>query len=358
MATVRKEIATTGTAGSGLGRHPRHRRAAYAAGAGLRRRATRLEPGARHRTHRDDFANGVTVREPIVTVDDAAMRLVWSVEGLRHHPLQRLRPGRSRRRRHPRRLDRRTSCPTRWRRRSTRRCGRAPTPWRKRSAGSTRQGHDRLLDRPRPHPLSRDVPRPPRPLAPGRALEEGLWRLEVRNIRDAATDRHRTVDDTPAGGGAGDGAARRHRRGGPRRRRAAAPDWPVLYLSPRGAPFTQARARALAAGPGVTLLCGRFEGIDERVLDARARRGGEPRRLRDDRRRDRRYGLDRRHGSAYRRRPRERRLDGGGNPSPPGCWSFRTIRARPNGKVCGYPRFSSRGITDGSPPGDAPRRRG
>ena len=81
-----------------------------------------------------------------------------------------------------------------------------------------------------------------------------------------ATDRHRTVDDTPAGGGAGmvmraDIAAAALD--------AAAADWPVLYLSPRGAPFTQARARALAAGPGVTLLCGRFEGIDERVLAAR-----------------------------------------------------------------------------------------
>ena len=104
----------------------------------------------------------------------------------------------------------------------------------------------------------------------GRALAEGLWRLEARNIRDVATDRHRSVDDSPAGGGAGmvlradiaaaalDAAA------------TGDPAWPVLYLSPRGAPFSQARARALAAGPGVTLLCGRFEGIDERVLAARA----------------------------------------------------------------------------------------
>ena len=104
----------------------------------------------------------------------------------------------------------------------------------------------------------------------GRALEEGLWRLEVRNIRDVATDRHRTVDDTPAGGGAGmvmradvaaaalDAAAR-----------DGGADWPVIYLSPRGRRFDQARARALAAGPGVTLLCGRFEGVDERVLQSR-----------------------------------------------------------------------------------------
>jgi tRNA (guanine37-N1)-methyltransferase len=101
----------------------------------------------------------------------------------------------------------------------------------------------------------------------GRALEEGRWRLETRNIRDAATDRHRTVDDTPAGGGPGmvlraDIVAAALD--------AAAGQGPTLYLSPRGTPFTQARARALAAGPGVTLLCGRFEGIDQRVLDARA----------------------------------------------------------------------------------------
>lgn len=105
----------------------------------------------------------------------------------------------------------------------------------------------------------------------GRALDDGLWRLDARNIRDAATDRHRTVDDTPAGGGAGmvlraDVAAAAldaAESGLPRA------EWPVIYLSPRGPRFDQARARALAAGPGVTLLCGRFEGIDERVLEGR-----------------------------------------------------------------------------------------
>lgn len=100
----------------------------------------------------------------------------------------------------------------------------------------------------------------------GRALADGLWRLEPRDIRASATDRHRTVDDSPAGGGAGmvlraDIVA-------------AALDatpaaGPVLHLSPRGRPFDQARARRLAAGPGVTLLCGRFEGVDQRVLEAR-----------------------------------------------------------------------------------------
>ena len=101
----------------------------------------------------------------------------------------------------------------------------------------------------------------------GRALTYDLWRLETRDIREHAPDRHRTVDDSPAGGGPGmvmraDVVAAALD--------AAAAPWPVLYLSPRGAPFTQARARALAEGPGATLLCGRFEGIDQRVLEARA----------------------------------------------------------------------------------------
>ncbi len=100
----------------------------------------------------------------------------------------------------------------------------------------------------------------------GRALAAGLWRLEVRDIRDAATDRHRTVDDTPFGGGAGmvmradvlDAAI------GPDDGR------PLLYLSPRGPQLTQNRIRTLASGPGVRLVCGRYEGVDQRVLDARA----------------------------------------------------------------------------------------
>jgi tRNA (guanine37-N1)-methyltransferase len=112
----------------------------------------------------------------------------------------------------------------------------------------------------------------PGPLAhalTGRALADGLWRLEPVDIRSFAGDRHRTVDDTPAGGGPGmvmraDVAARaldaaRH----------GAADWPALALSPRGRRFAQADARRLAAAPGILLLCGRFEGIDERLLEAR-----------------------------------------------------------------------------------------
>lgn len=99
----------------------------------------------------------------------------------------------------------------------------------------------------------------------GRALAEGLWNLRTIPLRDFGIGKHRNVDDTPAGGGAGmviradvmDAAIR-----------AAGPALPVIYLSPRGKPLTQARARALAEGPGVTLICGRFEGVDQRVLDA------------------------------------------------------------------------------------------
>jgi tRNA (guanine37-N1)-methyltransferase len=103
----------------------------------------------------------------------------------------------------------------------------------------------------------------------GRALADGRWSLTTFQIRDFATDKHRTVDDTPAGGGAGmvlradvvaralDAAAAQH------------PNNPVLALTPRGVPLTQKRVRELAAGPGVTLLCGRFEGFDERLFEAR-----------------------------------------------------------------------------------------
>jgi len=103
----------------------------------------------------------------------------------------------------------------------------------------------------------------------GRALVEGKWSCDPIHIRDFATDRHRTVDDTPAGGGAGMvlkanvlAAAVDHALG----RR---PDLPVIALTPRGRPVTQARVREIAAGPGATLLCGRFEGFDERIFEGR-----------------------------------------------------------------------------------------
>ena len=101
----------------------------------------------------------------------------------------------------------------------------------------------------------------------GKARDKGLWSLEVRDIREHGIGKHRTVDDTPAGGGPGmvmradvaaaaiDAVERAGR--------------PLIYLTPRGAPLTQARVKALADGPGVVLLCGRFEGLDERAVEAR-----------------------------------------------------------------------------------------
>ncbi|MEL6476589.1 MAG: tRNA (guanosine(37)-N1)-methyltransferase TrmD [Pseudomonadota bacterium] len=108
----------------------------------------------------------------------------------------------------------------------------------------------------------------------GKALKDGVWELDALDIRRFATDKHRTVDDTPAGGGAGmvmradilakalDFAAKK---GVEDRSR-----WPVVYLSPRGPRFDQRMAERFAKGDGITLLCGRYEGVDQRVLDARA----------------------------------------------------------------------------------------
>jgi tRNA (guanine37-N1)-methyltransferase len=103
----------------------------------------------------------------------------------------------------------------------------------------------------------------------GRGMAEGLWSLETTQLRDFATDRHRTVDDTPSGGGAGmvlkpDILSRAidavSPEGDPR---------PRILMSPRGTPLTQAKVRELAAGPGAVIVCGRFEGVDQRVIDAR-----------------------------------------------------------------------------------------
>ena len=102
----------------------------------------------------------------------------------------------------------------------------------------------------------------------GKALEKGIWRLETMDIRGFATDKHRTVDDTPFGGGAGMvmrpdvvdaalGAAATDHKG------------PAIYLTPRGRPLNQALVQDLAAGPGVIVVCGRYEGLDERVIEAR-----------------------------------------------------------------------------------------
>jgi len=103
----------------------------------------------------------------------------------------------------------------------------------------------------------------------GRALADGIWSLDTVQIRDFATDRHRSVDDTPAGGGAGmvmraDVLARAVDQALERR-----PDVPLVAMSPRGRPLDQGWVRELAAGPGISVLCGRFEGIDERLFEAR-----------------------------------------------------------------------------------------
>ncbi|MBD8891648.1 tRNA (guanosine(37)-N1)-methyltransferase TrmD [Roseibium litorale] len=103
----------------------------------------------------------------------------------------------------------------------------------------------------------------------GRGLEKGLWSLEALQIRDHATDKHRSVDDTPAGGGAGmvlraDVLARAIDAAAP-----ADDPRPRILMSPRGKPLTQARAHELAEGPGAIIVCGRFEGVDQRVIDAR-----------------------------------------------------------------------------------------
>ena len=103
----------------------------------------------------------------------------------------------------------------------------------------------------------------------GKALEKKLWTLEVRDIREHSLGRHRTVDDTPAGGGPGMVMRADVAAAAIDAARAGGPERPAIYLSPRGAPLTQARVKTLAAGPGVVLLCGRFEGLDERVMAAR-----------------------------------------------------------------------------------------
>lgn len=103
----------------------------------------------------------------------------------------------------------------------------------------------------------------------GRALADDIWRLSTLALRDFGDGPHRKVDDTPAGGGPGLVLRPDVMAAAIRAALEGAPDGvPLIHLSPRGAPFTQARAQALAAGPGVVLICGRFEGLDQRVIDA------------------------------------------------------------------------------------------
>ncbi|MFL6689254.1 MAG: tRNA (guanosine(37)-N1)-methyltransferase TrmD [Alphaproteobacteria bacterium] len=103
----------------------------------------------------------------------------------------------------------------------------------------------------------------------GKALEKNLWSLEVHDIWDNGIGKHRTVDDTPAGGGPGMVMRADVACAAIDAARQGNPNVPAIYLTPRGVPLTQARARTLAEGPGAILLCGRFEGLDQRAIEAR-----------------------------------------------------------------------------------------
>lgn len=103
----------------------------------------------------------------------------------------------------------------------------------------------------------------------GKARASGLWSLDVRDIRAHGLGKHRTVDDTPAGGGPGMVLRADVASAAIDALRQDHPNLPTLYLSPRGAPLSQSRVRSLSQGPGVALLCGRFEGLDQRVIEAR-----------------------------------------------------------------------------------------
>src|SRR5437762_6399005 len=102
----------------------------------------------------------------------------------------------------------------------------------------------------------------------GKALASGLWSLDARDIRNSATDRHRSVDDTPAGGGPGM-VLRADVLAAAIDAAVVAPDRPRLLMSPRGRPLTQSRVAELAGGPGPLIVCGRFEDVDQRVIEAR-----------------------------------------------------------------------------------------
>src|ERR1700748_2348375 len=102
----------------------------------------------------------------------------------------------------------------------------------------------------------------------GKALASGVWTFEARDIRDSATDRHRSVDDTPAGGGPGM-VLRADVLAAAVHAAEIVPERHRLLMSPRGRPLAQSRVRELAAGPGPLIVCGRFEGVDQRVIERR-----------------------------------------------------------------------------------------
>lgn len=188
----------------------------------------------------------------------------------------------------------------------------------------------------------------------GKALERGQWSLDAVQIREFATDRHRSVDDTPAGGGAGMvlkpdvlAAAIDHVSDGDTR--------PRLLMSPRGKPLSQNRVRELAAGDGAIIVCGRFEGVDQRVIEARALEevsigdyilsGGEPAAL---------TLLD----AVVRILPgvMGNDLPACMKASRAGCWNILIIPARRSGKAAISPPFSPPAITLSSTNGVMNRR--
>ena len=171
----------------------------------------------------------------------------------------------------------------------------------------------------------------------GKALANGLWSLEVRDIREHGLGKHRTVDDTPAGGGPGmvmradvaaaaiDAVERQGR--------------PLIYLSPRGSRLTQARVRDLAAGPGAILLCGRFEGLDQRVIEAPRDRGNLAGRFRAGGRRDCRHGLDRGFGAADPGRAGRPGIHRGGKLRRSPAWNIRISPALKASRKSRFQRF-------------------
>ena len=189
----------------------------------------------------------------------------------------------------------------------------------------------------------------------GKALAAGAWSLDVVDIRTFATDKHRTVDDTPAGGGPG--MVMKADVLGRAIDATATDARPRLLMSPRGAPLTQARVEALTAEQGVVLVCGRFEGVDERVIAARGLEevsvgdyvlsGGEIAAMALI---DACVRLFR--ASWASRHPAPRRA------SPTAFWNIRNIPARSSGRAGRSRKSSPRATTAKSPPGAAPRPSG
>jgi hypothetical protein len=193
----------------------------------------------------------------------------------------------------------------------------------------------------------------------GKALQRGLWALEPIDLRIFGTGKHRQVDDTPAGGGAGlvmkpDVLGRALS--------MAATARPTIPPAGRAStcrraanPLRRPMPSALPQAEGMTLLCGRFEGVDQRVIEAFRARGGQPWRFRPDRRRDRGAGGDRRHRPPDPRRPGQCRLDRGGKLFRRAFWNIPNTPSPAAGRAATSPMCCSRATTAKSPNGAARR---